>query len=273
MAITPLSQLFNTLLFAFYSLLTHSFTTILFQGALVSFSLLFFRKNVRGVRVRAFIPILPVLVFVFTVNCVRGYGEVMLRLGIFVLVRQGIQRGLYYVLVIVFLFIMSRLLTHGFAQEELFNSLYSLARFFGKLKLPGRRSCPGGWIARRPADDTAGVARGIAHGIAASEAARPDDPCPPAVVTFLLVLFSVLRMFQVAYAEMKLFFKKGERSLKQRVIDYFYAVYGKSMEEFDGIETSSWRTVRFLPFDYLYVSLQVALLVASSVLRIPGAWW
>lgn len=237
MAITPLSQLFNTLLFACFSLITYRFSTLVFQSALVLCSLLLFRGCLRGMRARAVLPILPVLVFVFAVNCFRGSGEVMARFGVFVLVRQGVLRGTYYACVIILLFMMSRLLTKGFRQEELFNSLYTLSRL---LKKSGRGPGRGG---------------------------PPDSEA-----TFLVVLFSVLGMFQVAYTEMRIFFRKGEPSLKRKFVAYFHSVYEKSLSEFQGMNAGSWRAVRPLPLDYVYSAFQLALLAAAAVLAEPLPW-
>jgi energy-coupling factor transporter transmembrane protein EcfT len=233
MAITPLSQLFNTFLFACFALATYRFSAIVFQGAFVLCSLFVFRGCLRGMRARAVFPVIPVLAFVFAVNCFRGSGEVIARFGIFVLVRQGVLRGTYYASVIILLFVMSRLLTKGFSQGELFDSLYTLSRL---LKRSGGASAP-----RDPMNSEA---------------------------TFLAVLFSVLGMFQVAYAEMRIFFRKGERSLKRKCVAYFRSVYEKSLSEFQGTDAGSWRLVRPLPLDYVYSASQIALLAAAAVL--PG---
>jgi hypothetical protein len=189
------------------------------------------------VRARAVLPVLPVLVFVFAVNCFRGTGEVVARFGVFVLVRQGLQRGTYYACVILLLFVMSRLLTKGFPQDVLFNSLYTISRFL-KIHAP-------------------------AHGRSAAPASEAD---------FLAVLFCVLGMFQVAYTEMRIFFNKGERSLKRKCVAYFHTVYDKSLDAFHGMDPGIWRPVVPLPFDYAYSAFQVALAVAALFVPEPMKW-
>jgi hypothetical protein len=80
-------------------------------------------------------------------------------------------------------------------------------------------------------------------------------------------------MFQVAYAEIKIFFSKSERSLKWKCVAYFHAVYEKSLEAFEGTGAGSWRPVVPLPFDYVYSSLQIALAAAALFIPEPQKWF
>jgi hypothetical protein len=219
------------------SLSRPGFPAVLYQGAAVALSLFLFRGRLGGAKARAMLPLVPVLAFVFVVNCFRGSGEVVARVGVFILVRQGVLRGTYYACVIALLFVMSRLLAKGFSQGELFGSLYTLSRAFGKPFGGGSR-----------------------------------EDGPPGETGFLVVLFCVLGMFQTAYSEMKVFFRKGERSLKRKFIAYVYAVWEKSHSEFDNRATEAWRTARPLPLDYAYCALQIAVLAAALVFPLPRGW-
>jgi hypothetical protein len=238
MAITPLSQLFNTFLFACFALTTFRFSSIVFQTVFVLCSLFFFRGRLGKMKVRSVLPVLPVIVFVLAVNCFRGSGEVAARFGVFVLVRQGLTRGVYYACVIFLLFVMSRLLTKGFPQDLLFNALFTVSRLFGRSKF-----------------------------------ARGGPGAPPSETDFLAVLFCVLGMFQVAYAEIRIFFRKGERSLKRKCIAYFYAVYEKSLDAFKNMDAGSWSPVVPLPFDYVHSALQVAVAAAALFVTGPSNWF
>jgi len=63
---------------------------------------------------------------VFILNCFRGGGQVILRYGPIILLKQGMIRGAYYSAVIIELFYMSRLLTRIFSSEVLLGALSSL---------------------------------------------------------------------------------------------------------------------------------------------------
>ena len=256
--VTPLSQLFNILVFACVSLSAPGFSAVVYQGAGVLFSLFLLRGRLRGAKARSVLPLLPVLGFVFAVNSFRGSGEVVARIGVFVLVRQGVVRGTYYSCVIALLFVMSRLLTKGFSRGDLFDSLYTLSRAFGR-RAGRHRGFP------EPAGG--GRFEGNPDG-----AERSAEATPAAGGAFLLVLFFVLEMFQIAYAEMKGFFGKEERSLKRKLIAYFRSVYEKSMSEFALMDAGKWRAVRPLPLDFVSSALQVCLMGAAVAFRLPLPW-
>jgi hypothetical protein len=248
MAITPFSQLFNTLVFAVFALTTFRVSTLFAQGAVLAVSLLFFKSKLRDFGFGSIIRIIPILLFVFTLNCFRGNGEIVLRLGILVVVKQGIQRGIYYSCVIAELFAMSRLLTRGFGENEL------VAAFASVMPVAAKRR------GRRHAESE--TARG-AHTVSFGD--------------FLLVLFHVLKIFRVAYAEMKFFFspgtwRKGDgRGLRGRIISYFHEVYTKSLEEFENADAQTLgqrRGIKLLPLDYLLIAFQTAFLAASLFVRV-----
>jgi hypothetical protein len=91
------------------------------------------------------------------------------------------------------------------------------------------------------------------------------------------VLFHVLKIFRVAYAEMKFFFspgtwRKGDgRGLRGRIISYFHEVYTKSLEEFENADAQTLgqrRGIKLLPLDYLLIAFQTAFLAASLFVRV-----
>jgi len=238
--ITPISQLVNTLAFGAFALATRRFLTPGLQAVLVGFSLFFFRKRLRDLELAAFLHVLPILLFVFVMNCFRGHGEILARCGIFVLVKQGLLRGAYYCSVIVLLFVMSRLLTKGFGETRLLSLFIALSDWFYKVfpRIEGR--------------------------------VRVEGEVPGG---FLLLLFYVLRMFQTAYSEMGEFFrsrrKGGDTTVRRRIIAYFVRVYRKAMIELGNTrhehERPSARSSGLVAADGLYISLQAAVIAASLV--------
>jgi hypothetical protein len=130
--ITAFSQIVNLLIFAVFALSTRYYTTIVFQSIPIILSLFICRKNLNEFRLRELTPLLPILLFVLIMNCFRGSGEVLMRFGPFVVVRQGLLRGIYYLIVITQLWLISKVLTKGFGEEALLSSLYTIDSVFNK---------------------------------------------------------------------------------------------------------------------------------------------
>jgi hypothetical protein len=130
--ITAFSQIINLLIFAVFALSTRYYTTIVFQSILIIFSLFICRKNLSEFRLRELTPLLPILLFVLIMNCFRGSGEVLMRIGPFMIVRQGLLRGIYYLIVITQLWLISKVLTKGFGEDALLSSLYTIDSIFNK---------------------------------------------------------------------------------------------------------------------------------------------
>ena len=93
-----------------------------------------------SLRPKELLPILPVLLFVFILNCFRGGGEVILRYGPILFLKQGMLRGFFYSAVIIELFYMSRLLTKVFSPEVLLGTLSSLDTFVSRIFKPRNKS-------------------------------------------------------------------------------------------------------------------------------------
>jgi len=114
------------------ALIFRSFLLVSVQGVFIFFVFILTRTclllRVR-IHPKEIIPLIPVLLFVFTLNCFRGGGELLFRYGPILLLKQGIIRGSYYVAVIIELFLMSRLLTRAFSSELLLGSLSTLDLF------------------------------------------------------------------------------------------------------------------------------------------------
>jgi ABC-type proline/glycine betaine transport system permease subunit len=125
--VTPISHIVNIILFALFALIMKLFSVVLLQCAIIGVSLFLHRSRIEAVSVKQTIPILPIVGFVLILNCFRGTGEVLVRFGPFVVVRQGVFRGIYYTAVILQLWIMSKLLTIGFGEEGLVLSLSSVS--------------------------------------------------------------------------------------------------------------------------------------------------
>ena len=125
---TAFSQIVNIALFALFALITRLYAIVLLQSVVVLVSLLLFRVSIRSLPLRLFLPVMPIVIFVLILNGFRGTGEVLARLGPFVIVKQGILRGVYYSAVILYLWLMSRILTIGCGEKELLLTLSSFSR-------------------------------------------------------------------------------------------------------------------------------------------------
>ncbi|HUT65521.1 MAG TPA: hypothetical protein VMZ05_05155 [Spirochaetota bacterium] len=163
-------------------------------------------------------PIIPIVCFVLILNCFRGTGEVLVKVGPFLVVRQGILRGVYYTAVIIQLWLMSKILTIGFGEKELLISLSSFSR----------------------KHESSGI---------------------------ILALYYVLRIFHNTYRELKGVFKGSGKRIRERVIDFFMAAFEKSKSDFDRMRSFSPGQYRPLPFDFIYISLEVLVLLGSFLMR------
>lgn len=216
--ITPVSLIINILLFALFALITQFYTTVLLQLAVIGTSFFLCRLKAKDLPLRQFLPIIPIVCFVLILNCFRGTGEVLVKVGPFLVVRQGILRGVYYTAVIIQLWLMSKILTIGFGEKELLISLSSFSR----------------------KHESSGI---------------------------ILVLYYVLRIFHNTYRELKGVFKGSGKRIRERVIDFFMAAFEKSKSDFDRMRSFSPCQYRPLPFDFIYISLEVLVLLGSFLMR------
>jgi hypothetical protein len=168
----------------------------------------------------------------------RGGGEIIARFGPFLVVKQGIVRGLYYSIVIGELFIMSKLIAKGFPQELLISTLYSI-----DLSIPKK-----------------GRVKGVAEGKPSASLHRYNR-------SVFLVLFYTLKIFEAAYSEMRLFFSRNSNPLKDKIVRYFSSVFEKSLREYENLDSIEVERIKPVFFDYVYISLQILLLSFTFILK------
>ncbi len=130
--ITPLSQIINIILFTVFTLVGKSYSAVVLQCTVLLLSFFLCRISPCDIPLKQLAAVLPVICFVLILNCFRGTGEVLFRIGPFVVVKQGIFRGLLYTAMIVQLWLMSKLLTIGFSERRLLRSASSLSKTGGK---------------------------------------------------------------------------------------------------------------------------------------------
>jgi hypothetical protein len=123
--ITPLSQIINIVLFSVFALVSKSYSALVLQCLVLLLSFILCGISPRDIPLKQLAAVLPVIGFVLILNCFRGTGEVLFRIGPFVIVKQGVFRGILYSVVIVQLWVMSKLLTIGFTERQLLQSVSS----------------------------------------------------------------------------------------------------------------------------------------------------
>jgi len=223
--VTSFSQLINIIIFILFSLLTQYPITPLLQLGLILISYYILKIHLRAIKFKEVLPILPILLFVFIINCFRGNGEIAFRFGPFALVKQGIYKGYYYSFVIGILFFMSKILTKAFDYNENISVLYSIDRVI---------------ISRMP--------------FIKSEGSFHNRK-------LLIVVYYILRIFENTYSELRIFFDESKFSLKQKLILFIYSVFKLSENnylEMDGLEIS---TIKPITGDFLYISFQLSMCI------------
>jgi hypothetical protein len=229
--ITPFSQLVSIVFFIVFALLSESFTTIIVQLIFISISFALLKGKLSDIFSKDYFRLIPILMFIIVLNAFRGGGEIILKAGPFVLLKQGIFRGLYYAAVVIVLFMMSRLITNGFSPDLLISTFYTIDRHvFYKFRF--KREKP-----------------------------EPDKH------SFFIVLYYVLKIFKVVYSELKLFFKSGKGSLKEKTVLFFNTVFKKSLDEYEQFNKVSVLTIRPVFFDYLFVAGQVSCLSSAIIFK------
>ncbi|UCB46862.1 MAG: hypothetical protein JSV25_05425 [Spirochaetota bacterium] len=236
--ITALSQIINLLVFAVFALLTRYFTTIAIQGLLIIYSIYLCRIKLKEFRLKEIIPLLPILGFVLILNCFRGSGEILLRLGPLVLMKQGILRGLYYFVVISQLWLLSKVLTKGFGEEAVLSSLHTLDRVLTKSRKRRNFVVILYYILRIFHNTYAELKIVLKH----SKTASIKD-------------FSKQ---QAGYST---------PTLKERILLFFYASFERSKEDFEKSSRISVKKQRPVVYDYLYIALELCCMVLAFLLR------
>ena len=85
--------------------------------------------------------------------------------------------------------------------------------------------------------------------------------------SFFIVLFYVLKIFQIVYSELKLFFKTGKGSLKDKTIIFFNTVFRQSLDEYEQINQVSVFTVKPIFLDYLFLAGQDSCLSSAIFIK------
>jgi hypothetical protein len=172
------------------------------------------------------LPIIPLLLFILVVNAFRGGGEVLLRQGPLIIMRQGVRRGLYYVVFIVELFMMSSMLTHSFSEDQLVSAFHTMGRPFS------------GRIDRK--------ARGQFN--------------------FTLMLFCILSTFHSAYSLLRVFFQKSPLSFKKRTLLFIDTLFRQVMHDFERAHAFSPLLLKPARGDVIYVICQIGVLTAALLM-------
>jgi energy-coupling factor transporter transmembrane protein EcfT len=234
--ITPYSQIINICVFIPVALLNLNPIVLAFQALLLLTSIPLFHMSLEGFRGRYLLYLIPLILFIIITNSFRGGGEIILRAGPFLLMKQGVFRGLYYSTMILELYMMSSYLTRSFSEQMLVSTLYTIG-----IALQRNRS---------------------------KEERRGDD----VAVQFALMLYYILRLFHGTYAELKVIFdRKGSSrqgySLKRQTIVFVHRVFKTAVEDY--ARTENMQLIKIVPrvHDLVFVVLQITLLAAACFIR------
>jgi energy-coupling factor transporter transmembrane protein EcfT len=129
--VTPHSLILSIPIFIFFALINVTHVTLILQAFFLGIAVLLCGFSLRGMR---FLPLLPLLLFIFVFNSFRGGGEILFRAGPLIIMQQGVGRGLYYALFVMELFTMSTILTRSFTEHDLVSALYTINRLFSRGK-------------------------------------------------------------------------------------------------------------------------------------------
>ncbi len=229
--ISPHAQIVNTLIFAASALIVKNLFVPGIQCILIILSIILFDIRYKGRIFTFLVPLIPIILFILILNSFRGGGEILLRAGPLLLMKQGIIRGAYYSIFIIELFFMSRALTDSFSGEDFISTLYTIDTVVFHL------------FRKKP--DTEGKSE---NGI-------------------LRVLFYIMRIFYNSYSQVAIFFKKGP-SLKDKTVLFFREAFFRSLDEFESQPENMLHVIAMLPGDILYIILQVFFMVPAFFLPV-----
>jgi energy-coupling factor transporter transmembrane protein EcfT len=234
--ITPYSQIINICIFIPIALLDLNPYVLAFQVLVLLICMPLFRMRLDGFRTRYFLYLVPLILFIVVTNSFRGGGEIVFRAGPFMLMKQGVLRGLYYTAIILELYVMSNFLTRSFSERILVSTFYTM---------------------------------GVALKRGTSKEAMKTDGF---AVQFALMLYYILKLFHSTYAEMKIIFNRrsysrNNYSLRRKIILFIHTVFTKSVQEYGRAEKMNLIGVVPRTPDILFVLLQTVLLAAALVLN------
>ncbi len=219
--VTPYSLILSIPIFIVFALINVNHVNLIVQAFFLGLAVLLCGFSLRGMR---FLPLLPLLLFIFVFNSFRGGGEILFRAGPLIIMRQGVGRGLYYALFIMELFTMSTILTRSFTEQDLVSTLYTINRLFSR-------------------------------GKSAREPARTGG--------FALMLFYILRIFHGAYTELGIFFKKSSRSFRERTLLFVHILFRQAMHDYERADAFSPEVLKPRSGDVVFVLSQILFLVSA----------
>jgi|GEM_PF-1411692 len=220
---TPYSLILSIPIFIIFSLINKNPLTLIVQALFLLMAVLLCGFSLRGVRV---LPLLPILLFVLIVNSFRGGGEILYRAGPFIVMKQGVGRGVYYGVFILELFAMSTILTRSFSEQDLVSAFHSIGRLFS-----GRKAV------RSPARH----------------------------FSFTLMLFFILNIFHSAYSELSIFFKKSSFSFRERTLLFVHTLFQQAMNDYEKADAFFPVTLQPRSGDVVFVICQILVLVLALV--------
>lgn len=228
--VTPHSLILSIPIFIVFALINVTHVTLILQAFFLGIAVLLCGFSLRGMR---FLPLLPLLLFIFVFNSFRGGGEILFRAGPLIIMQQGVGRGLYYALFVMELFTMSTILTRSFTEHDLGSALYTINRLFSR-------------------------------GKGAQDPARTGG--------FALMLFYILRIFHGAYTEIGIFFKKGSRSFRERTLLFVHTLFRQAMHDYERADVFSPEVLKPQSGDVVFVLSQIFFLVSAVFLGhgVPG---
>ena len=71
------------------------------------------------------------------------------------------------------------------------------------------------------------------------------------------MLFYVLKIFQLTYAELRIFFMVREKDYKKKILRFFHIVFKKSLSLYDEKDTRELSLVKPRVYDYFFVFFQI----------------
>jgi hypothetical protein len=259
--VTPYSSITCIILFVPTVFLLNSYGLLILQPLVIVASILVGRVRVDALHAWQALHLAPIILFVFLINTFRGGGEILIRIGPLIVLKQGMMRGGYVSLFIVELFFMGRVMTAASSRSSLMSVL---TRFERLIILPRKRrrlSAPG-------STDTLG---------------KPSSEGETRRLGVFTVLYHVLVIFKHTYGELRLFFPRrrgrrgsqapdnggidpsGRRGIGSRLILFFSRVFERSLEVYQS--SPHTEPVSMTLRDGVLILLQICVIASGFVLR------
>jgi hypothetical protein len=125
--ITPYSPLVCIILFVPAVFIVHHAALLVLQTVVLGGMILLGKVDTKELRLGQSLHLLPVIAFILLLNAFGGGGEVMIRLGPVIILKQGVMRGVYVSAFILELFVMSRVLTASSSRTALLSVFTRIA--------------------------------------------------------------------------------------------------------------------------------------------------